>query len=199
MNREARRGPWRWSAAPIKSAAATIVDFAGSHADPYGGFSFDPARIVNGNCLSAGGCLALNDNETTGMARTAVPSYFTLSGFSFNLLGRGTDNSLTVTGSNGRSLSFAVSDFAKNTYHSVFFSDEFKNVSSDHLLDRGRRQCADRRSRACASPGSGRGLAAADGCMLLLPLKRSVADGHERELSAPRTSPHPSHTKHSPE
>lgn len=118
--------------APGGASAATVTDFGGGHADPYvqDGFSFASSRIVNGNCLSAGGCLALNDNETTGMSRVAAPGYFTLSGFSFNLLGNGTGNSLTVTGSNGTSLSFDVGSFAKNTYHTLAFADEFANVSS---------------------------------------------------------------------
>ena len=82
--------------------------FQRGHADPYvqEGFSFAPARIVNGNCVSAS-CLALNDNETTGMTYSRHARPFTLSGLSFNLLGNGTGNSLTVSGSNGTSLSFA--------------------------------------------------------------------------------------------
>jgi hypothetical protein len=113
------------SAAP----AATLVDFSGDkNADPYlqDGFSFAPARIVNGNCVS-NGCLALNDNETTTMTASSL---FTLSGLSFNLLGRGTGNYLRLDGSNGTSLTFALADFAKNTYHALVFGDEFARVSS---------------------------------------------------------------------
>jgi hypothetical protein len=112
--------------------AVTMVDFGGGHADPYDqdGFSFAPARIVNGNCLSSGGCLGLNDNETTTMARVGGAGSFSLTGFSFNLLGRGNVNSLTVTGSNGHSLSFDIGNYSKNSYHSLLFSDEFANVSS---------------------------------------------------------------------
>jgi hypothetical protein len=114
------------------ASAATIVDFGSGHADPYAqdGFSFDPARIVNGNCLSSGGCLALNDNETTSVSYSLAPGSFTLGGLSFNLLGKGTDNALTITGSNGTSRTYGVADFAKNTYHSLVFGDEFANVSS---------------------------------------------------------------------
>ena len=113
------------------AGAVTMVDFGGGHADPYDqdGFSFAPARIVNGNCLSSGGCLGLNDNETTTMSRSGSGA-FSLTGFSFNLLGRGTGNSLTVTGSNGQSLAFDLSSYSKNSYHSLLFSDEFANVSS---------------------------------------------------------------------
>jgi hypothetical protein len=113
------------------AGAATMVDFGGGHGDPYEqqGFSFAPARIVNGNCLSGGGCLGLNDNETTTMSLSGG-GLFSLSRFSFNLLGKGTGNALTVTGSNGVSLSYDVSAFAKNAYHSLLFADEFANVSS---------------------------------------------------------------------
>ena len=114
------------------ASAATLIDFSGDkNADPYvqDGFSFDPARIVNGNCVSDG-CLALNDNEMTGMSYVGASGLFSLSGLSFNLLGNGTGNSLTVTGSNGTSLSYAVAAFAKNTYHTLFFGDAFADVSS---------------------------------------------------------------------
>ncbi len=37
---------------------------------------------------------------------------------------------MTVTGSNGTSLNYAVGDFAKNTYHPLFFGDAFADVSS---------------------------------------------------------------------
>jgi hypothetical protein len=114
------------------ASAATLTDFDGDkNIAPYteDGFSFAPARIVNGNCLS-NGCLALNDNESTSMTSTAVPNLFTLSGLSFNLLGRGTDNYLRLTGSNGTSLTYTVASFAKNAYHTLTFGNEFANVSS---------------------------------------------------------------------
>jgi len=119
-------------ASASSAGAVTMVDFGGGHADPYDqdGFSFAPARIVNGNCLSSGGCLGLNDNETTTMARSGGTGTFSLGGFSFNLLGKGNVNSLTVSGSNGKTLSFDISSFSKNSYHSLLFSDEFANVSS---------------------------------------------------------------------
>src|SRR5690606_15895979 len=113
-------------------SAATIVDFGGDKkADPYPqeGFSFDPARTVNGNCVS-NGCLPLNDNETTSMTSTAAPSLFTRGGLSFNLLGKGAGNFLKLEGSNGTSLTFSIADFAKNTYHTLVFGDECANVSS---------------------------------------------------------------------
>lgn len=114
------------------ASAATLIDFSGDKkADPYlqEGFSFAPARIVNGNCVS-NGCLALNDNETTSMTYIGTPSLFTLSGLSFNLLGKGTGNSLTLTGSNGTSLTYALANYAHNTYHSLVFGDAFADVSS---------------------------------------------------------------------
>jgi hypothetical protein len=114
------------------ASAATLIDFNGDKtADPYpeDGFSFAPIRIVNGNCID-GGCLALNDNESTGMTYTSAPGLFTLTGLSFKLLGKGTGNALTVTGSNGTSLSYAVAAYAKNTYHALLFTNEFANVSS---------------------------------------------------------------------
>ena len=118
--------------ATSQASAATLIDFGGDKkADPYvqDGFSFAPARIVNGPCLS-NGCLALNDNETTGLSFLGASGLFSLSGLSFNLLGNGTGNALTVTGSNGTSLSYAVGDFAKNTYHTLSFGDAFADVSS---------------------------------------------------------------------
>ena len=114
------------------ASAATLIDFSGDkNADPYveDGFSFDPSRIVNGPCIS-NGCLALNDNESTIMTNTAVPNLFTLSGLSFSLLGNGTGNFLQLVGSNGTSLTFAVANFAKNTYHTLAFTNEFADVSS---------------------------------------------------------------------
>ena len=64
------------------------------------------------------------------MTFTGVPGLFTLTGLNFNLLGKGTDNTLTVTGSNGTVRSFAASAFAHNDYHSVLFTTEFQDVSS---------------------------------------------------------------------
>jgi hypothetical protein len=120
-------------ALPGAAAAATVIDFGDGHADPYGedGFVFAPARIANGNCLSAGGCLALNDNETTTLSRSPEQARFSLTGMSFSLIGNGTGNALTVTGSNGASFSYAVgAGFAKNSYHALLFPTEFVGVHS---------------------------------------------------------------------
>jgi len=115
--------------APVASAAT--IDFSGPRTDPYvqDGFSFTPIRIVNGNCVS-NGCMALNDNETTTMTSITPPGLFTLTGLSFNLLGQGTDNFLNLLGSNGTSLTFAVSEFGHNVYNTLTFGNEFANVSS---------------------------------------------------------------------
>ena len=83
-------------------AQAATLDFTG--AGPQGGgfytedgLQFDDVRIVNGNCdaLSGKSCGALNDNETSVL--TAVGGgTFSLTSFWFQLLGRGTDNTLFV-------------------------------------------------------------------------------------------------------
>jgi hypothetical protein len=115
------------------AGAATLIDFDGGKADPYieDGFSFGPDRIVNGNCLS-GSCAALNNNETMVMTSLAPSpgSVFTLNSLNFNLLGRGTGNTLTITGSNAAVVSFSVPDFANNTYHLFDFGDTFADVTS---------------------------------------------------------------------
>lgn len=114
------------------ASAATLIDFSGDkNANPYmqEGFAFDPARVVNGNCV-AKGCLALNDNEATAMSYTGTPGLFTLSGLSFSLQGKGKNNSLTITGSNGNSLTLTVTDFAKKTYHTLVFGEEFVDVNT---------------------------------------------------------------------
>ena len=132
----------RLSAAALVAAAgfagaaqAATIGFDGDkQADPYleSNFSFAPARLVNGNCLS-GHCLALNDNETTTMTFVTSPGLFTLTGLNFNLLGKGNKNgggnTLTLTGSNGTSLSYSTSVFEHNEYHALLFTNEF-NVSS---------------------------------------------------------------------
>ena len=114
--------------------AATLIDFEGDkNASPYveDGLSFAPNRIVNGNCLS-GQCAALNNNETMVMTSLApsLGSPFTLNSLNFNLLGNGTGNTLTVTGSNAAVVSFSVPTFAKNTYHLFDFGSTFENVTS---------------------------------------------------------------------
>jgi hypothetical protein len=114
--------------------AATMIDFEGDKkADPYmeDGFSFGPNRIVNGNCLS-GQCAALNNNETMVMTNTlpTAGSPFTLNSLNFNLLGKGTGNTLTVTGSNAAAVSFSVPTYANNSYHFFDFGTTFENVTA---------------------------------------------------------------------
>jgi hypothetical protein len=102
--------------------AATLT-FDGAKTDPYteDGFVVDPARIVNGNCDSASGapCLALNDNETSTVTANDG-SAFSLTSFWFQLLGRGTDNTLTVTSSGGGSLSLDAATYGRNDGGQVF-------------------------------------------------------------------------------
>lgn len=105
------------------ASAVTTIGFgtnAGSGASySEGGFTFEPFRIVNGNCFD-GSCLALNDNETTTMSLGG--DVFSLSSLGFSLLGGGTPNTLTVTGSNAMSVSFAVGDYGHNNgYHFIDF------------------------------------------------------------------------------
>jgi hypothetical protein len=113
------------------AAPAATIDFSGDKTDPYlqDGFSLAPIRIVNGNCLD-NACMALNDNETTTLTSADPSSLFTLTGLSFNLLGNGTGNFLQLVGSNGTSLVYSVAEYAKNTYHTLVFGDEFADVSS---------------------------------------------------------------------
>lgn len=102
--------------------AATLT-FDGANTDPYfeDGFVVDPARIVNGNCDGASGapCLALNDNETSAVTADDG-SAFSITSFWFQLLGRGTDNTLTVTSSSGGSLSLDASTYGTNDGGQVF-------------------------------------------------------------------------------
>ncbi len=105
------------------SALAATLSFDGPNVDPYveDGFAVDPARIVNGNCDSLSGrpCLALNDNETSTVT-TLDSSAFAVSSFWFQLLGQGTDNTLTVTSSAGGTLSLPVSTYDHNDGGQVF-------------------------------------------------------------------------------
>ena len=122
-----------WFGLGDSARAATLIDFNGDkNADPYVEdlFAVAPNRIVNGNCLS-GGCLALNDNESSTLTFTLAPGKFTLNSLNFNLLGNGTGNTLFVQGSNGGSASFTVgATYAKNSYHFFDFGDTFKDVTS---------------------------------------------------------------------
>lgn len=99
------------------SAFGATLTFDGPNVDPYveDGFVVDEARIVSGNCESTSGdpCLALNDNETS-VVTTVDSSTFTASSFWFQLLGIGTDNTLTVSSSSGGLLDLPVSEFGFN-------------------------------------------------------------------------------------
>ncbi len=121
-----------WSGLGDSARAATLIDFNGDkNTEPYveDMFAVAPNRIVNGNCLD-GGCLALNNNESSTLTFTSAPGKFTLNSLNFKLLGNGTGNTLFVNGSNGGSKSFTVgATYAKNTYHFFDFGTLFENVS----------------------------------------------------------------------
>ena len=70
---------------------AIPISFVGLKVTPYleNGFSFDYARIVNGNCATDP-CLALNKNETSVLTRVGG-GLFSLTSFWFQLLGEKTD------------------------------------------------------------------------------------------------------------
>jgi hypothetical protein len=111
------------------TASAAIVDFgtdAGNMASySEDGFTFAPARLVNGNCLD-GACLALNTNETTTL--TFASSVFDLEAFSFNLLGQPAE--LTVTSDTGASAVFGTGEYGFNTYNTVDLGSLFEGVTS---------------------------------------------------------------------
>ncbi|MEQ1523295.1 MAG: hypothetical protein ABL936_18670 [Aestuariivirga sp.] len=118
--------------AALPASAATIDFGSGAGDDPYveDGFSFNPSRIVNGNCGIDNPCLALNDNETTVM--TYISGLFNLLSLNFNMLGDGGGNTLTVfeTGNIANTISFSVPTFSKNDYHFWDFGTQFLSVSS---------------------------------------------------------------------
>ena len=118
------------------TAGAATVDFGTSAGNlaSYGedGFTFAPARLVNGNCLD-GACLALNTNETTTL--TFGGSAFTLETFSFSLLGRPAE--LTVTGDNGASAVFTTDEYGFNTYNTAVLGPLFAGVTSIVFADTG--------------------------------------------------------------
>lgn len=124
-------------AAGSAQAALTVTFDAGPPSDPYveQGFTFDPARIVAGNCAS-GNCLALNPNETTVMTRGGAS--FDLLGLTFNLLGRGGGqgggNTLVVTETGTtNAVELGLADFPNNALQTVGFADlgaRFENVTS---------------------------------------------------------------------
>lgn len=105
------------------SAYGATLTFDGSTSGPYveDGFLVSDARIVSGNCESASGdpCLALNDNETSVVTSTGGDA-FSIASFWFQLLGEGTDNTLTVTSSAGGTLDLSVSDYGFNDGGQVF-------------------------------------------------------------------------------
>lgn len=115
------------------SASAAIVSFDGASPGIQtnyveSGFTFDPVRIVNGNCATAP-CLALNDNESTTV--TAMTP-FTLTSFWFQLLGTGTPNTLTVT-ADGVAFMYAESAYPHNNGGQVIDlsgNAAFQNITS---------------------------------------------------------------------
>lgn len=116
--------------APGSSYASTIT-FPFNSApggSPYieSGFSFDVARIDNGNCDSPSGksCLALNTNETSTLTKVGGGT-FTLNSFGFELLGN--PATLTITDNLGDKLVFTQNDshpcatpFCKNVWYTAF-------------------------------------------------------------------------------
>ena len=124
-----------FTAAP--ALASTVIDFgSGTGSDPYieNGFKFNPDRIVNGPCDLGAPCQALNNNETSVM--TFAGGAFDLLGLSFSLVGNGTGNLLTVfeTADITNTISFSVSDFIKNTWHTISFGTQFLDVTSITFL-----------------------------------------------------------------
>lgn len=114
-------------AATAASAATLSFDgaFTGnaaSYTDQ--GFTFTPVRIVNGNCGVANPCLALNDNETTTITRVGGGT-FSLMTLWFQLLGQGTNNTLTVTSS----ILGSVIDLPESAYpHNNGFTINFASL-----------------------------------------------------------------------
>lgn len=118
--------------ASLPSSAATIDFGSGTGSDPYveDGFSFDPSRLVEGNCGIDKPCLALNDNETTVM--TYIAGLFNLISLNFEHQGNGTGNTLQVFDTNNplNTISFSIPTFSHNVYYLVDFGTQFLNVSS---------------------------------------------------------------------
>jgi hypothetical protein len=117
----------------VNIANASTIDFgSGSGDDPYveDGFSFNPSRLVNGNCDPDKPCLALNDNETTVM--TFAGGAFTLQSVHFTLLGTGTGNTLTIfeTGDVSNKVIFSTPPLDHNTYYTEAFGSQFAGVTS---------------------------------------------------------------------
>jgi hypothetical protein len=120
----------------VNTASATIVDFGTSAgnlaAHSEDGYTFAHARLVDGNCLD-GACLALNTNETTTLTFGGLA--FTLEGFSFKLLGRPAE--LTVTGNNGASAVFNTGENGSKSYVTAELGALFTGVTSILFADTG--------------------------------------------------------------
>lgn len=105
------------------AAMAATLTFDGPDVGPYveDGFVVDDARLTSGNCDSPSGppCLGLNDNETS-VVTALDSSAFTVTSFWFQLLGIGTDNTLTVSSSTGGLIDLAVSEYDANDGGQVF-------------------------------------------------------------------------------
>lgn len=112
--------------------AATMIGFEGDKkATPYmeDGFSFAPSRIVNGNCAS-GQCAVLNNNKTMVMTNTlpTTGSPFAFQSMWFQLLGKGTPNTLFVTDGT-TTLDFDVADYPHNNGgQTIDFVSDHTNV-----------------------------------------------------------------------
>lgn len=95
------------------SANAATLTFSGETGT---GYTLAEARIVNGNC-DVKGCLALNDNEATTITAENGGT-FSVSSFWFQLLGKGTGNSLTLTTDLG-SRTFAQPAYKANKGYTI--------------------------------------------------------------------------------
>lgn len=117
--------------ASLPASAATIDFGSGSGDDPYveDGFSFNPDRIQNGNCIVQP-CIALNNNETTVM--TYITGLFNLISINFQLLGSGTGNTLQVfeTTNIANTISLSTPPYLHNEYYFYDFGSQFLSVSS---------------------------------------------------------------------
>lgn len=125
-------------AAPEPAAAAPIP--FGLHAAGLGSYGQDGVtftlaggRVVNGNCLDAG-CLALNRNETATLSFGGRA--FSLGSLSLNLLGGVAE--LTLTGSNGATLTFTTEAYGSNSYRTVDLGQLFGDVTSVMFANTGR-------------------------------------------------------------
>ena len=123
----------------VTTSMAATVDFTGAGAQGGGAYSedgllFDDIRIVNGNCdaLSGKACGALNDNETSILTKVGGGT-FSLTSFWYQLLGKGTPNTLLVTTNLGGLLTFVASVVGNNDgghYVDVSALFAFQNITS---------------------------------------------------------------------